>query len=774
MKICIYDLSARYEVQVRDSKTSELLISFKLPPALIRKNEKHSNEKYSFFDPDNPDFSSLIDIKTENGLGFQYDNERLMTLTEIMYNLCFSDVYSKEAEEYFNGIRRLLSARFQERGISIDKTVILVPDALPLSNQERLLSYFGRYKTRLLWHSMAIALGMEKVLYEKGKEGEKIALVDEFADIGTFCTKIEIKKENGRAVPCHKIYKKAKGLNSAWYKKGQEYVLSNALTWNVKGDRLSAAYRQSGSTKTIKFNPFHNIKVEEIRRHELPMPDIVSAALIISSSRVENKPDKTGIAKLTADVAEQAFLGAVRFVDYVERGLVPYYDECESFSVVCQNNKEELYYFELVKGSRYLPGGRKIDGNVIDTLFIPKGSKEAKFYFYLGDTKDKDAHLKCYHQEFPIEEPLEENRRLRLSPLVIPGQGYAQIVIEDYERDKLFSPIELDWENMKPAFNKKGQPTTIRMLEQELERSFPPDVPSVKSRDDIASKYALDMMALISKNFSFFNYDINHSIWPNINDYSKGVERFVRKNTFGSYAKKEENDKRFPKVNGIKNEEYVEALRWGARQYLNGNEDYLKTLAWSYLRYDLDGKMIPEMTNVTNRVIKELKERTDFKCPAVHASYVANMLVTEREFETIFLRFQDVLMLKGDGIGNWCRAMYQVLMYTPFIYADNKKISECAKYCMNRLVWYLNQEVLVGAWKSVDNILRVMLYLLKRRVIDKSYYKKESYPKGYEYVVNSLRYAEKKCNDPFVVETIESIIKYMDGKGTLDGIPAPL
>lgn len=776
MKICIYDLSARYEVKIYDSeKIEKPLVSYKLPPALIQGDDKHSNSKFFLFEPDNPDFSAFIDFDVDKGLIYKYNNTSLLTLTEIMYDLCFAVNYRNEIYDYFKGVKSLISAKIIEEKINVDETILLVPDALPLEGQEVLLSCFGRYKTRLLWHSMAIALGMEKALLRIA-EKEKIAIVDEFSDIGTFCSKIEIKKEDGRAIPCHKIYKKANGIiNTKWYMKDQEVTLTKHLVYNVKEDRLSASYRQFGSDKAITFDLCSLPKEKEIFPLKLPPLKIKNASLIISSKHSGEIYKEHGTMIISTDVATEAYAGALKFVDYVSRGEVPYYDECESFSVICQNNKEELYYFELVKESSYLPGGKKIDGNVIDTLFIPKGTNHADFYFHLGGIKDYEAQLKLYFQEFPIQGLLGENRRLRLTPSVIPGQGYAEIVIEDYDKVKLFSPISLDWKNMKPAINKKGKPITKRILEQELERTFPPDVPPVRSRYVTGTTDGMDWVLFRLVNKKDFSVKLNNSIWPHINDSSRGVDRFVRQNTFGSYVKKEGNTFRFPNAPGIKNEEYVEAIKLAAKGYLNGNADNLNCIAWSYLRYDLNGEMIPELTKVAKKVIGDLKTNPSFTCPAEHASFIANMTVTEKEFEEIFSRFQDVLILKGGKIGNWCRAMYQVLMYTPFIYSDNKKISDCANYCMKRLVGYLEHEAAKYAWKSVDNILRVMLYLLRRRVIDKKYYKKDFQPEEYKYVVEALEDVKKKAvKNPFIVKTIDSIKQYMDGKGTLDGIPAPL
>ncbi len=443
----------------------------------------------------------------------------------------------------------------------------------------------------------------------------------------------------------------------------------------------------------------------------------------------------------------------------------------------------------MIKANPYLPGGIVTKGVEIDDLCILKGSKNAQFNFHLGDINNNNAQLRHYIQEFPIEEPLDENRSLLLSASVIPGQGYAEVLIEDNNTEKLFPPIELDWKHMNPAFE-NGEKVTKAYLEKHLERSFPPDVPPV------ISKYAVESASasLSSQLYDLVNLDLgcgmfyNQSTWPYINDKNKGIERFVRQNVFGSYSKQKGHEYSFPKVSKITGQDYINAFNEIAEIYngdkpikligaffMGDDDQIVRFLAWSYLRYDLDGKLLPQLTKATNKVIKHLELKAGFACPASYASYLANMIVTQEEFEKVFLVFYRALKNKDGGVANWCRAMYQILMYTPFIYSESDTIAEYAVPCMQELVKHLRNESHKGKWKAVDNILRAMLYLLKRRVIDKSFCKKDNPDGLYKMVKDALFEAEMGIlGVPFLQDTIETIIKYMDGAGTLDGIPAPI
>ncbi len=84
MKICVYDLSSSYEVRVIDSDTKSVLLTYRLPPALITEDSLHNNSKCSLFNPDTPDFSAFIKMNEGDQLRYSYDNNKLLILTEII------------------------------------------------------------------------------------------------------------------------------------------------------------------------------------------------------------------------------------------------------------------------------------------------------------------------------------------------------------------------------------------------------------------------------------------------------------------------------------------------------------------------------------------------------------------------------------------------------------------------------------------------------------------------------------------------------------------
>lgn len=799
MNICVYDLATNYEVRVVDSYTKSTLLTYRMPPALIREDSSHKNSRCSLFRPDNPDFSAFIKMNEGDFLHYSYVNDNLLTLPEIMYSLCWeTDKYVELSEYYFTATKNLVVGFFKKEEINIDQTVLLVPDALPLESQQKLLSFFGRYKTQLLWHSIAVFLGKEDILVSC-KDNSKGTIVDEFSTIGFFVSKIEIKIENGRAIPCHKIYKRADGSKSNWCITDSKNEMHNVLETKIKSDRLTASYWLNRYKEGVTIDKASNLPV---RKGVLPYfryakLTIHNSDFVISSSKTTVKGDLPEGLNIQCDIGEAGFAGAIKFFEYLSNGQIPYYDECESFSVICQNKKEEFEYFELIKANPYLPGGRKTEGIRIENLCIPKGNKKAEFNFHLGDINNNDAQLRHYSQEFPIEKPLEEARSLLLSPSVIPGQGYAEILIEDNNPDKLFPPIELDWDHMDLALEKGKNGENVKVtkayLEKNFERSFPPDVPPVISKfatsgieGNILSQ---ELHALVNLDLRYGMF-YNQSSWPYINDNNRGVERFIRQNVFGAYSEAKGHRYSFPKISGVSQQDYIVAFNRIAKIYnadtvsptkkigenfIGTDDQIVSFLAWSYLRFDLDGKLLPQLTRATNKVIRYLENRDDYACPAAYASYLANMIVLPEEFERVFKLFHDALKYKNGGVSNWCRAMYQIVMYTSFIYYESDLISRYIVLCMRELSKRLINEIDNRRWKAVDNILRVILYLLKRRVADKSFCKKDNPDALYIAVMDALNYAKTEIRgNRFLRNTIDAIIKYMDGAGTLAGIPNPI
>ena len=794
MKILIYDLSSSYEVRVIESENNSKILAYKMPPALIKDDSLHNNSKCSLFDPDNPDFSAFIKMRDGEALRFEYDNAKLLTLTEIMYSLCWNKIQSfTPMENYFKAVGNLVNAILKKKALTVGLTILLVPDALPLESQQRLLSYFGRNKTRLLWHSVAISLGNEELL-KKCEDKARVAIVDEFSNVGFFTSQIEIKKEKDRAIPCHKIYQKADGKISEWYDITQKGEIDNAIREKVRFNRLTAAYRLHNDNEFVTIDRYSSLPVRgkevvTFRVRTVRVQRVTS--LVISSEHSDVYGPFESDIDTKCNIRESGFAGAVRFYEYVRDNQIPYYDECESFSVICQNKKEEIEYFELVKANPYLPAGRKTEGIKISNLYILKNNTEAKFKFHLGDINNNNVQLRQYTQKFPIEKALEEDRALLFSPSVIPGQGYAEVLIEDNNPDKLFPPIELDWKHMELAFE-NGEKVTKAYLEKHLERSFPPDVPPVRTRylkDFVPWGLNYDLSRLIERRTLFFEVPYNRSRWPYIADKDAGVEKFTRENVFGHYTPKDKHEYAFP-VRGISitGAEFLDVFEELAKQFVNiGGTDpnYITWLAWCYQRYDLRGELLPWMKKATDLIIGSIDNFPKYPLRPQTATFIANMIATEKEFERVFCVFDRMLSFKKVGINNWCRAVYQMLMYTPYIYSDNKKIGDAAVSIMDNLTTALRYAAESFSVQRVYMTLRVILYMLRRRICEKTFCKKESSDGLYVKVVDSLGCVEDKLNgednlkfcpyskQDYIRELVNSIRKFLDGKGVLDGIPVP-
>ena len=799
-RVCVYDLSRTGEFRLYEIGEKESVLLFKayFPPAIVLKDNSHINSKCALFNPDAPDYSSIYEYKDGMNPSFIYHNDYLLTLPEIMYSFCYDAEENKpydQAKGYFEALKKWVSSKLKEEQLIYEQTILLVPDSLPIESQEKLLSFFGKRKTLLLWRSIAIILGSEEKI-SFVQNSDCIAVLDRLG-IGMLYSRIETKRENGRVIPCHKIFRKANGqLNRDWYSNS---FVENERTEleNIRRNRIEECFRLQDKTQYPYFNVsrghagFICVSENKCRVNFQKLPNRRVSAILFS-----HKNDRDSSFYININLNSSAFDGACKYIQYVNAGEVPYYDECESFSVVYQTKKEEIRYFELISADSYLPAGKETEGNQIEELAISKGNKNAVFYFHLGNILDSLAQLRVFTQEFPIERPLVENRPLLMKPSIMPGQGYASVKIEDGSDEKLFPPIELDWKTMELAFYSTDErtsrkiPITKEFLEIRMERSFPPDVPPVRCRyknGDIPSGLRLEIESFVKHGQLYERMFYNNSIWPYIADSSKGVERFVRENVFGSYSDKYQHQNSFPDIYGIKEEEYLARFEALSRRFVNScngvgpDMSLIPWMAWSYQRFDLNGNLLPYAKSAMNCILDNLASKKGLKLDAATASFFANMTATQSEFERILSLFKNRLRISNDGISNWCRAIYQVLMYTPFIYSNSSQIGNDSRYCMSRLCECLLDYDNMVSETITDNILRVMLYFLRRRVIDKSFCRKGGCDNLYDKVLYSLNVIELKSNKRLyllqkgqsIKASISTIKMYLDGHGTLDGIPSP-
>lgn len=792
--ICIYDLAATGKCAVYSFKEEREILSFYIPPALIKKNTQSdgkisqpANFKSSLFDPSSPDYSLFYSYNV-NSSTFSYNNDLLLTMSEIIYSLCNDEEVKKpyrDAKIYFESIKKYVNGKIK---VKVDRNILLVPDSLPIESQEKLLSYFGKYDTQLLWRSVAIFLGNE-YLMESTFNADSIGILDKFS-IGMLYSRLGIKRQNSRFIPCHKLYKKADGnLNNNWYCK--DFVVNNSQQLEtVRRNRVRECYRLQGKEY---YPDLTKGGIPQLADDSSSLQSRVNLNKLPSRDQVVLVPKRTSASLRTSffpvDLNRSAFDGACRYIEYINKGEVPYYDECESFSIVYQTEKEEVKYLELIAVNAELPAGRISQGNKTDKLGIGKGNTELNIYLHLGDKSRSDIQLKRYTQRFPLEHPLDEYRPLLLYPSIMPGQGYAYVRVEDASSDKLFPAIELDFKDMELAFDEKKNPPrriTKQYLETTMERSFPPDVPPVRCRyscEEVPYDIRRQLERLVKdRDTIYMDMFLNASRWPYINDKDRGVERFVRENVFGTYFHGCKLKDRFPHI-GIDEKEYIDCFESIARDYVlsckrgEPKTELVRWLAWSYQRYDLDGKYLRYAKEATDCLLQYIRDKKQPTLKPEEASYIANMIVTRKEFETVLELFVRRLRQTTVGLSYWCRAIYQLLMYTDFIYSDSDTIGENVHEIMVRLSdSFANEEANYKSENITDLFLRCILYLLRRRVREYSFCRKDTDYILYNKVLGALSkidgrsYLNKKT---IIKDTVKSVRDYLEGKGTLDGIPVP-
>jgi len=254
------------------------------------------------------------------------------------------------------------------------------------------------------------------------------------------------------------------------------------------------------------------------------------------------------------------------------------------------------------------------------------------------------------------------------------------------------------------------------------------------------------------KGFLWSIPNINKSKWPNRG--CKGVERFQRTNFFGN-----EDGFRFPFANAWKNELLESFLKKLASDYLKYKTDkdkigsIITTIAWTY-----QGKSQDYFNNIIKEILYDVEKG---KTNAQKLTLCINLLESDENLIRVFRACLNKLAYSFANVSNWMRCLYQILMYNEFICSQKISLRECAKM-MNSLCYCysFNKDKPVVS----DYILRSILFLLKRRKVDPLFCRKESEDGLYQRIVGLDTSGKNK-------ESHNNIIKFLDGEGTLKGIP---
>ena len=450
------------------------------------------------------------------------------------------------------------------------------------------------------------------------------------------------------------------------------------------------------------------------------------------------------------------------------RGITSYYDELETLAMITQNAKEEVEAKFLVKGDSRWPGGKVYTGPETRGGTLGAGEKKLSLYLFEGRPTESDL-LKLYEEM--LQQDVKETTAIYFRATVTPGQGLANVT---FNASFLKKPIPLDL-----ALLKNSSMTQVR-IERELKRHFPPTMPFVEASPDIWEAIKNDVN----------NYMVKHVLPPGDlfakaqnywgpvgattfrkfgrqRDFDETtmspIDRLKRENVFGNNPDNRLPDRTREKVFSKLFKNLVQDYRSIGGGYL------IRVLAWTY-QYDN-----PSLEPVRRTLFHRYVELGNPLLPQEYTFCSNNFDEADNRLEQILERaFSHVIDRKNED--EELRLIYNILQFYPLI------VSSCAtekcEATMVALFDLYNSYAFFdckgrwngkGAVKMAGYLLKCMLFLLHKRRSDTSFFRQKScwHPEGFldqplPPITPTLRVHE---------QTRQAFIKYVNGNGTLDGIP---
>lgn len=659
----------------------------------------------------------------------------------------------KKIEAFFSSLRHS-SYAFD---VQADRNVILIPDNFDANLQEKILRTCSlpRESTSLLWRSVATCLGNMSLLKQLPDKCSAIKVIDyqlRYCDESV----LNLIREDNLIVPQRRAYKKGKFYPRHDKYDGQDVFLP-------RNDFYRHTYY--GTTKDCvvwddhqgQFTKKHFVKERKIRLF------------------IEVGGSKIKVHRYSPSD------GAAIFVARKASGKATYYDECTGLYIVVQDlEKEEIYAKELIAPNSKCPGGEEICGTPNTDCFIDKGTDNVRFR--LADAQGNDVPLKVLDYTF-MTGAMKTREPLKLHPSMIPGQGIARVRVTGEKQ--LREAVELDLLEMQ-----ESKPSeTVNSLRGSIKHSYPVAIPAVaadaklwqKALFDV-NRYMKDRIYRNSKMFSYCRY---------ANPQSTDVqERLNRINVFGY-----EENRQLPVYAG--SFDFEKLFDCMAKDYSlcikRGDTDGVYSVL-SMISRTYQGNH-PAFKRVKHDVLKQIDicSRTDNASISRHIMTACAYLLRNAEelnafFQSYIRKLENIIRNEDKQVSlipwwqftqqgkrshiplykgsfDWDRALAELLM-------ANKDMLEgiCTDDC-NRCVKNLLTILPSYHYQDKPNltcgVLKVFLFLLMRRKYDKSFLEEGSILR--ENIEDVLRMT-KQSHKPRVRDLSDIVLKYVQGKGTLDDL----
>lgn len=625
-----------------------------------------------------------------------------------------------QLQDYFRQLYGLLGG---------SRWVVLVPDNWEAQWLEKVKRAYppalSKNKLFLLWRSVAAALGMmEKQDFVCN---ESLVIADGYT-VPTY-NAIEIRfmreVETGRILP----------------QRASARLHSNESP-NVKDLRF-VVNKSFSETKYV-----YNLATFDTER--------LGTGILSSCNFISNDPKL-----LYFNDDEILRTGVRRYLQEESEGLISYFDERETLSLVVQNRAEEIEFKTLVEHEECSPGGRPYSKKLEDSgVFLQQGHSNLSLFLLEGKSQD-DAPLKELNVK--LDQEMSKTIPISFDVQMTPGQGLASVACEaDFLEEELF----LDLTEMKNSSKTKAS------IEREMKRHFPPVMPYVEASEELWSNeiaFELNYYLMDKRYPRAETFAKARSYWGHGKDFDpermSPIDILKRENVFGNHPKH-----RTPRNMKIDKGALFEKL---AKDYnRTHNKDILRLIAWTY-QYDA------ECFEPIRKSLYEYYVKWHGSLNPIEVSFCANNFAQgDSRVSEILARALDCIGKGGYEIDE-LRLAYNLMQFHP------KSLESVDTGICNKAMRHLMDDYntypfwIKGKWqtgwggknetKVAGYYIKCMLFLLHRRRFDSNFFKcSETWsPSGFlNQALPPITLALQNHEQARI-----AFINYARGHGSIEGVP---
>jgi hypothetical protein len=653
------------------------------------------------------------------------------------YYLCdiLAQKYFGKLRDYFEQLYAILGGK---------RWVVLVPDHWDAEYQEQVIRSIPLHRSNvfLLWRSVATVLGAETCL-KSASNNDCIAIID---------------FQQGGIVTVSKLWLVPEGNTTRLIPKRKSYLRHKEMCYREIHHKNQSAL--SHNDCFVNGKQENNVSYASFQNALKFVESITHVIVVGSDSQDIRQAVQSGLGKNVViyyeDNANFPEKGADQFIKQKDSGIVSYYDELEELSLVMQTANESVVAKTLVKADEAFVGGEVYVGEEISDVWIKELQDKLLFYLCLG-AAGPNTPLKLLEQQLNFAP--DEKQELILKPHMTPGQGLA---IVEVTSPFMRNPIVLDFlKNMRVTSD------TISTIESNMQRSFPPDSPRVVADSDLwgvlKSKVNSYMSGRIPPDGEWFAKAVNvYSPWDILPFNASPLDRLKRRNVFGN-----EYNKRLPE-NGFDFNALFMKLSEDYRQCpINSTQwrSIIRLIAWTYQSTN------PLFDKVKRDTLSRLEayaeDGENALCPQEY-TLCANLCVSSEDWLECFRAILKRIKNYNNRVTEYLRLLYNLLQFHPLILYETEYYKEykCWLFMKHLLYWFERYK-----WDSklVGYVLKCILYLLRCRRFDgKTFLDKVKDPDNYRIVRNAL---SATMIDPAKEDLRQLVLKYLDGAGTIEGLP---